>query len=548
MGRMARRRHPLIAGASVTSLGTLASRLLGLLRDMATAALLGLSGGGVMDAFVIAFRIPNLFRRLFGEGALAASYLPVLADRLEKDRTAAWQLVSVGMTWLAVFLTALVLLAEAACALVWLVWGDLPGVGLLVGLTAVMMPYMVCICLAAQVAATLHALSHFSTPALVPVALNVGWLLAAWLVAPWFAPDRQAQAYVLAVAVVAAGLVQLGMQLPVLRAMGFRFDYNWAASRAAMAEIVRAMGPMVVGLAITQLNTLSDSLIAWALSAAPEGPQRIAWLGGQLRYPMQQGAAAAVYYGERLYQFPLGLVGLAVATAIFPLLSRHAARGDHQKLSADMTLGLRLVLLLAVPAGVGLMILAEPLARLLFERGQFTADDTQRAARMIATYASGVWAYCALPVVVRGFYALSDRMTPVKIGLGIVGLNLGLDMVLIWPLAEAGLAVATAIAAAVQVALLVVIFARRKSRLDWSALAGTTLRTVLCTSLMAAAGYTTLAVIEPSDGLSNELARVLAPLLCGAVVFFGAYWLLQGRELRILLGGLPEEPLNSDPR
>ena len=534
-----RNRHPLIAGARVTSLGTLASRLLGMLRDVATASLLGLSGGGVMDAFVVAFRFPNLFRRLFGEGALAASYLPELAGQLEKDRESAWQLASATLTWLAVVLVILLLVVESACGLAWLLLGDVPGVGLLVGLTAVMMPYMLFICLAAQASATLHALSHFSTPALVPVVLNVCWLIAVLVVAPYFAPDRQAQAYVLAVSVLIAGVLQLGMQIPVLRAFGFRFDYNWAASRAGLGRIVSAMGPTVLGLAITQINTIFDSLIAWGLSGGTT--ERIAWLGGRMYYPMQQGAAAAIYYGERLYQFPLGILGLAVATAIFPLLSRHAARGDRGKLGADLSLGLRLVLFLGVPASVGLIILSEPLARLLFERGQFTAEDTERTARMIAAYSTGVWAYCALPVVVRGYYAISDRITPVRVGVAVVGLNLGLNLLLIWPLAEVGLALSTSLAAAVQLLLLVAIFSRRKISLDFRLLGWTTIRTVLATLLMAAAGYAVLHSLPPSGGLAVKLARVLGPFIVAVAVFCATYWALKGRELGILMGGLAEE-------
>ncbi|MCP4516437.1 MAG: hypothetical protein GY824_14565, partial [Delftia sp.] len=218
-----------------------------------------------------------------------------------------------------------------------------------------MMPYMLFICLAAQVAATLHACSRFGVPALVPTVLNVCWLVAALLIAPRFAPDREAQAYVVAFSVLIAGVLQLGVQLPLLRRLGFRFDYNWPASRDAVRKVVLAMGPMVLGLMITQINTLLDSLIAWGLAQAPEGPSHIAWLGG-VAYPMQQGAAASVYYGERLYQFPLGLLGIAVATSIFPLLSRHAARGDRRQLGADLTLGLRLVLFLGIPASLGLIM------------------------------------------------------------------------------------------------------------------------------------------------------------------------------------------------
>lgn len=529
------KRHPLIAGMRVTGLGTLASRILGMIRDMATAALLGLSSGGVMDAFAIALRIPNLFRGLFAEGALAASYLPVFTRLLEHDRRQAWQLTSVLLAALAVLLTMLVALGEAIFGLVWLIWGDVPGVTLLVGLAATMLPYMVFICLAAQVAATLHALGHFAAPALAPTLLNLCWLFGAWAVAPWFAPDKQTQAYVLAGCVLVAGVLQLGVQIPVLYRLGFRFDYNWAAGRNALGEVVRAMGPMVLGLAVTQVNTLLDSLIAWGLAAAPDGPQRIAWLGG-VAYPMQQGAPAAIYYGERLYQFPLGILGLAVATAIFPLLSRHAARGQLDQLGADLTLGLRLVLALGIPASAGLVLLAEPLARLLFERGQFDAQDTLRAARMIACYAGGVWAYCALPVVIRGFYALGDRLTPVRIGMGVVGLNLALNLTLIWPLAERGLAVATAVAAAVQVVVLAAIFSLRKSHLYWRALGATLARSLLATALMLAAGSVALGWVATGEGLGSKLLRVAVPLVLAGTVYLVAFRLSGGREIGMVVG------------
>ncbi len=530
-------RHPLISGARVTALGTLFSRVLGMARDIATASLFGLASGGVMDAFVVAIRVPNLFRRLFAEGALAASYLPVFTTVLENDRRRAWQLASVTMVWLAVFLTVVLLAAEAVCGLIWLAWGDMPGMDLLLGLTAAMLPYMVWICLAAQVAATLHALSHFATSALAPALLNICWLIAVLAIAPRFAPDQHAQAYVLAAAVLVAGVLQWGVQFCVLRAKGFRFDYNWAAGRDAIFRIILAMGPMVLGLAVTQVNTLLDSLIAWGLAAAPDGPQQIAWLGETVAYPMRQGAAASVYYGERLYQFPLGVLGVAVATAIFPLLSRHAARGDHHRLGADLTLGIRLVLLLGIPAGVGLIMLAQPLAQLLFQHGQFTAEDTARTAGMIACYATGVWAYCGLPVVVRGYYAMGDRLTPVRVGLAAVALNLTLNLTLIWPLAENGLALATAISASFQVVTLTVIFSRYKSPLAWPAIAATLLRTLLATLLMAAAGSATLWAIPPGEGLWAEIIRVAVPLAVAITVFAASFWACGGRELRMLLDG-----------
>lgn len=531
------KRHPLIAGTVVTSLGTLVCRVLGMLRDMATASLLGLASGGVADAFVVAFRIPNLFRRLFGEGALTASYLPVLTAKRETSPEVARQLASVVVTLLAVLLLGIVVVGELLFGLIWLVWGDADGVGLLMGLSAVMLPYLLLICIAAQLTTMLYAAQHFTVPALTPALLNIVWLLAAWTVAPWFAPDQVAQAYVLAVAVLVAGVAQVLVQLPTLRRLGYHFDYNWSAARDGLAQIGRNMLPMVVGLAVTQINTFNDSLIAWGLAASADGSQFIPWLGEAVRYPMQQGAVAALYYGERMYEFPLGIVGTAVAVAIFPLLSRHAARGDRRQLGADMTLGLRLVFCLGVPASVGLVLLAEPVARLLFQRGNFGPEDTLRAARTIACYAGGVWAYCASPVVVRGFYALNDSHTPVRVATWMVGLNLLLNLTLIWPLAEAGLAVATAIAAAVQMFVLMAIFSGRHARLGWRHLSATAVRTVSATGVMAGVVFVALSQMPDTGRLLGNLFRVVVPLGLGGVAYCVVYWLLGGREIGMLVGG-----------
>jgi len=240
-------------------------------------------------------------------------------------------------------LGTLVLVGEAACAaIVWFVSDDAATLQL-VGLTAALLPYMVFICLAAQASATLHALLHFRWPALAPVLLNVFWLAAVWFIAPRFAPDKLAQAYVIAAAILLSGVLQFAVQLPALWALGFRFDFNWRAAREPVRQIGRTMLPVTLGLAITQLNTLTDSLIAWGLSAPRGTSETIPWLGHAVSYPMKSGAAAAVYYGERFYQLPVGLLGVAIATVIFPLLSRHAARGDRAQVGQDLGVGLRLV-------------------------------------------------------------------------------------------------------------------------------------------------------------------------------------------------------------
>lgn len=537
--------HRLISGSRVTALGTLVSRVLGMLRDAATAALFGLSVGGVMDAFVLAFRIPNLFRRLFGEGVLAASYLPVLSATLERDRAEAWKLVSAVLLRLAVGLAALVAAGEVVLGAVALAGSGDPEIQRFTVLAAIMLPYALFICLAAQAAATLHALGRFALPASIPTILNLVWLAAAVIVAPWYSSDKTVQAQVMAVAIVAAGIVQFSVQIPALCRIGFQFDYNPEAVQHELRQIARAMGPMVLGLMVTQINTLMDSVIAWLLAAPDAAETTIAWLGG-VSYPMEQGAVAALYYGERLYQFPLGILGIAVATAIFPLLSRHAARNDQASLSEDLTLGLRLVLFLGIPAGVGLVLLAEPLARLLYERREFTSEDTVRTARVIWSYALGVWAYCALPVLVRGYYALGDRLTPVRVGVMVVAVNFCLNLILIWPLAEAGLAVATSIGASLQVVVLAVVFSRQNVPIRWRAMTATVLRTLVATSAMAAGCYGSAWLLLPGSGLVAGLLDVVVPFGIAVIAFLATARLLRAPELSLLVSRSSAEKASPD--
>ena len=545
---MARTQQEFFRGVRTTSILTLVSRLLGMVRDMATASLFGLTGQGVADAFVIAFRIPNLFRRLFGEGALAASYLPVLTVKLEEDRRRAWKLASVTLVWLTLTLLGVLILAELVCGGIWL-WGGVQSsrMQLLLSLTAIMLPYLVFICLAAQVSATLHALGEFRLPAIVPIILNLSWIFAALVIAPLWSPDKEAQAHVLAVTVVIGGCLQLLIQIPTLRRLGFHFEYDMAASREALGRIVRSLLPMILGLAITQINTLLDSLIALLFSAptGPDAPTTISWFGNR-PYPMEEGAAAAVYYGERLYHFPVGIVGIAVATVIFPLLSRHAARKEHGQIGADLTLGLRMVFFLSIPAAAGLVVLGTPIAQLLFERGEFTALDSARTGAMIVAYGWGAWAYCALPVLVRGCYALDDRKLPLLVGTITVVINLALNLTLIWTLGEIGLATATAMCASLQVIVLALVFSRRHVALLWKSLAATVARSLVATAVMTVVTLATLGVMPEGGGTLLRALRVGMPLALGMLVYLLCIRLLGGSELRFLR--LRDKPAaNSEP-
>lgn len=524
------------SGLRVVSLFTLLSRVLGLVRDVGMAALFG--NGAVLDAFSVAFRVPNLSRRLFGEGALTAAFLPVFVREMEHEgRESAWKLASAVFTALAVALVVLVLLGELALWGASVLWGSSPEAGLLISLTALMLPYLILICLAAQVSAVLHALGHFTWPALLPVLLNLVWLAGLWWVAPQF-DSKTAQIYVVSACVLVGGCLQLAAPLPTL----FRLRRDRSArtthhspftSHHRVREIARAMLPILVGLSVTQINTLADSLIAWGFSQPAAGPERMS-LPGEPAWPMQTGTASALYFGQRMYQFPLGVFGVALGTVLFPLLSRHAGRGRLDLLRDDLSLGLRLVIAVGLPASVGLVLLAEPLTALLFQHGEFDAEDARQTAAMIAAYGVGVWAYSGLLIIHRGYYAIGDRQTPLRIGLVAVALNLVLNFTLIWPLGGEGLALATSVSAIVQVAAATWFIQARIGRVGWGGLTGSFARAAAATGIMAAVCLLALAALEPSGSLSGRAIRVIVPVTCAILTYFAAAKVLKLDEVWLL--------------
>jgi putative peptidoglycan lipid II flippase len=512
------------SGFRIVVTSTVLSRVLGMVRDIATARLFGTSP--VMDAFAFAFRIPNLARRLFGEGALSAAFLPVFAREWEASRggarTSAWQLATAVFALLTVVLSSAVLIGEAA---LW-VWSQVGSpdddTRLLIGLTAVMLPYLVLICLAAQVTAVLHALGHFTIPALVPVVLNVCWIASIFVVDPFFEPHRIHQAYALGVCVLMAGLLQLGLQWPMLVSFGYSVRLQWQSSWPAVREILRSMIPVTLGLSIMQLNTLLDSAIAW-------------WFSNPTGSPLAPGTVSVLYYSERGYQFPLGVFGVALGTVLFPLFARHAARGEIDHVREDLSLALRLVLVIGIPASVGMMLVAEPFTELLFQGGDFTPADSLRTSRMLAAYGLGVWAYCGVPVLYRAFYALGERVAPLRIGLAASLLDMVSKLVLIWPLGERAFAFSTAMSSVVHVAGLTWLLQARVGPVDWRRLAATAWRTVLAAAVMSIVCGYTLELFDQAPTVTARLIRLVVPLTLSIVTYFAAAWLLGVEEMWLLV-------------
>lgn len=538
---MQNRSPQLFSGLRIVSLMTLLSRVLGMVRDMAMAAQFGL--GPVMDAFTVAFRIPNLSRKLFGEGALATAFVPVFVRDLgTQDRTDAWRLASAVFTLLTLFLTLVVAIVEIGilAALFWS--APTPETRLLLILTGTMLPYLILICLCCQISAVLNALGHFTWPAVAPVVLNVVWLFGVFCIAPWFT-SLETQAFVEAISIVVAGFLQIAVQWPTLKSFGFRFRRDWDPIRTQLKEILRTMLPVIVGLSITQINTFTDSLIAWGFSQPRDNPVALIPLFGGIPYPMSSGAVSALYFGERMYQFPLGIFGVALGTVLFPLLSRHAARGERHLLQSDLELGMRLVVVIGLAASVGLMVLSEPIARALFERGEFHPSDTLRTATVIAAYSSGVWAYCAIQILQRGFYAILDRRTPLRIGLWIVSLNFLLNLVLIWPLGEIGLAASTSLCAILQTIALILTLQNRVGRWPWNRLVVTIIKTIVCCAVMTLVAWATLSFLADS----GKWLRLLIPLGTSTTAFLLSAWILKLREVGQLLRREPHgegSPLN----
>ncbi|MCH8828160.1 MAG: murein biosynthesis integral membrane protein MurJ [Planctomycetes bacterium] len=518
----------------LVGLCTLLSRVLGLVRDIGMAVLFGNSA--VMDAFSVAFRVPNLVRRLFGEGALTTAFLPAFVrEREQSGADSAWKLASTVFLALACLLTGVVLLGELALWMLSRCGNFTPETELLISLTALMLPYLILICLAAQVSAVLHALGHFTWPALLPVVLNVVWIASLLLVVPELG-NESAQMTAVAGCILLGGVLQLAAPIPTLYRFGFRFRPDWRAQRKQVKEIGRSMLPIVVGLSITQINTLADSLIAWGFTQ-PAGRSSLMPLPGNLEYPLQAGTASALYFGQRMYQFPLGVFGVALGTVLFPLLTRHAQAGNRQRLCETLSTGLRLVICIGVPASVGLILIAEPLTALLFQHGAFDAADVQQTSEIIRYYASAVWAYCGLLILHRAFYAVGDRLTPMRVGLIAVALNFVLNLTLIWILGGGGLALATAIAALVQLAGLILLIEKRIGRMDWRPLGTTLLKTAAATMVMAAvcAAALQLTAAPPDAEFKQRLWQVLLPLLLSLLAFAGTARLIRLKEFGLIL-------------
>lgn len=503
--------HPIVRSARVVSALTLMSRITGLVRDIFFGYFFGASG--VASAFTVAFAIPNLFRRLFGEGALSAALIPVVSRRLgEGGLSSASKVAGRVFAWLAVVVAGVVVLGEVGLLVLRLVPWESEQARLTLGMTGLLLPYAVLVCLVAAMGGVLNVLGRFAIPASAPILLNVvllGTMFGAWALR---AEDAEWRIWALGGSVLLAGVIQLAAQAGALRSAGLRAEWRLSRDDPGLREVGSAMLPMILGLAAVQINSLGDTIVA--LTCVPHA-----------------GAPAVLYYAQRLYQFPLGVFGLALATAAYPVMSAHAAAGDRESLRAAVVDSARVVLYVGLAASVGLMVTAGPLVQAFFERGGFVAADTRRVSVTLVAYAAGVWAYGLNHILVRGFYAMGDRRTPMRVALVMVVVNLGLNLTLVWQWEEAGLGAATAISGALQCVWLGRLLARRLGLESWGELVGSVVRSLFGGLVMALAVVGAHRLLDVSTG---PITRAAVLVVVGAISYALVTGLLGSRELKEL--------------
>jgi putative peptidoglycan lipid II flippase len=482
------------SAAGVVSLATSLSRILGFVRDMAIAWLFG--AGMLADAFFVAFRIPSTLRELLGEGALSAAFIPAFTRTATREgRDAAWDLASVVMGTLIVVLAGVTLLgivlAPVIVRLLAPGFGQIPGkFALTVQLLQVMFPYILLVGLAALFMAILNSLGHFVTPSLSPTVLNLAMIGAALLVAP----RAENPVLPIAVAVLVGGAGQLLIQVPAAVARGWRPSLRVAPHDPRIRHMAGLMVPGVVGLAITQINVFVGTLLASFLA---------------------QGSVAALTYAFRLVQFPIGIVGVAIATGALPVMSASMAREAVGEVKAALQASLRLAFFLSLPALVGLIVFRVPIVHVLFERGAFVRPVTLLTADILVGYACGLTFYIGNRIMAPAFYAMQDTWTPLVTGSVAVGVNIAASILFMGPWGAAGLALATATASASNFVMLFASLRRRIGALGTRQLLRSWGRVILACIPMAAWGLL-------SQGWWDVLAfpqtASKAAILCGELV------------------------------
>jgi putative peptidoglycan lipid II flippase len=517
----------LIKSASLVSVLTLASRITGLARELLMASTFGASA--LTDAFNVAFRIPNLLRRLFAEGAFSQAFVPVLAGVRETEGDAATrQMVDQIATVLAWALTFTCVLGVAgAPVLVWAMASGLQqnpqGFEAAVFMTRWMFPYIAFMSFVALSAGILNTWKRFAVPAATPVLLNVAMIVAAYWGAPWFKTLGIEPIYAMAGGVLVGGMLQLAVQIPALLRLGMlpRINLRWSALMAAWnhpgtRRVTTLMLPALLGVSVAQISLLINTQIASHLATGS-----VSWLT----------------YADRLMEFPTAMLGVALGVVLLPQLAAARAADDGPRYSAMLDWGLRLVVLLAVPSAVALLTFAKPLVAVLYHYGAFTAVDVQQTTTALMGYGAGLLGLIAIKVLAPGFYARQDIKTPVKIAVVVLLLTQALNVVLVPYFAHAGLALAIGIGAMVNALWLLIGLMRRGAYTPSPGWARFALQVVAASALLAVYLMWSAGRVDWLGFQDAKLSRVglLALTMVGAALLYFGSLLLAGLKLRQFL-------------
>jgi putative peptidoglycan lipid II flippase len=500
-----------IKAAGVVGAATLLSRTLGYIRDAVIAWYFG--AGLNSDAFIAAFRIPNLLRKLLGEGSISNAFVPVLTDYFTKDgkdealrlaRSALWvmSIILVLVSICGIIFSPLIVKIIAPGFI------DSPGkTALTIVLTRIMFPYIFFIGLVALCMGILNVFGHFATPALAPVLLNLAMILSVFFLCPHFSQPVMG----LAVGVMIGGVLQLVFQLPAMVRRGLLMRQKTKTLHPGLKKIGQLMLPVIFGGAVYQINTLVDQLL------------------GSL---LKEGSITYLYFADRLVQFPLGIFAIAAATAVLPSLSRQAATNDVDALKDTFSYSVRLTLFLTIPSMVGLIVLREPIISLLFLRGEFNLEAARLTARALLYYAIGLWAFSAVRIVAATFFALKDTRTPMMMATVCILANIMLGIVLMGPLGHGGLALATSLASILNLGLLTYALRRKLGSLGWRCIAQSAFKTMGSAAIMGAVVWMVSRLLIETEGtaFSERFVAVAVCVMIGLTVFGVCSYLTRSPE------------------
>ena len=504
--------------ARTVSIAVFGSRILGLVREQVLASLFGASEA--FDAFITAFRIPNLLRDLFAEGALSAAFVAGFTGKLTTDGDkAAWRLANLVLNALLILLSLITLVGIVAAP--WLVRAIAPGfqniegkTELTVTLTRIMFPFLLLVAVAALAMGMLNAKRVFGIPASASMMFNVGSILGGIGFAYWLDPHFGPRAMIgMSIGTLIGGAAQFLVQVPSLRRVGYKYEPVMDRRDPDFQNIVRMLGPSVVGAAAVQINIFVNN---WFASSWNGG---VSWLNCAFR----------------LMQFPIGVFGVAIATATLPSVSAFAARGDLDKFRETLARSIRLAIFLSLPSACGLAVLAEPIISVIYQHGKFDAAATAQTAHCLQAFAIGLAGYAALKVLAPAFYAFGDSRTPARIAVFSIVLNGGLCWLLAMKLGlgAAGLALSTACVALINFGQLLYHMRKRLQRIEAKSLLVSTGKVALASAAMSAAAWS----VHHFLGL-NRYADLAVSIVAAVVVFGAVCWMLRVAELGELLGVL----------